>query len=130
MHFGPVSGPNRELFVNWLASIRGRAGVAMGAIGPAQSVYLYGTGGIAFTEFGVASSPGAPGGPGRRSDTFTRVGWTIGAGVEALVTDKVSVKTEFLHMDFGASNLNVPRFDATPTRLSVNSIRLGVNVHF
>ena len=36
----------------------------------------------------------------------TRVGWTIGGGVEYAVTNNVTIKGEYLYADLGSSNFN------------------------
>jgi outer membrane immunogenic protein len=67
----------------------------------------------------------------------TRVGWTIGAGIEQAFTDRVSAKLEYLHFDLGSAGYNVIQLaGATPlpgvwtasTRVSGDIFRVGVNV--
>lgn len=73
---------------NWLASVRGRVGYAF------DSVLVYGAGGAAFADLDVSA--------GGRSDSSTQVGWTLGAGVEALLTENVTGRLEYGYYDFGS----------------------------
>ncbi|WP_457940822.1 outer membrane protein [Mesorhizobium sp. 10J20-29] len=80
--------------LDWLATIRGRAGIASG------STYMYATGGLAIAdvdlEYNYLPSPD--------SSSFdiggTRTGWVVGLGVEQALTDKVSWKLEGLYSKF------------------------------
>ena len=36
----------------------------------------------------------------------TRVGWTIGGGVEYAITNNITIKGEYLYADLGSSNFN------------------------
>jgi outer membrane immunogenic protein len=76
-------------------SIRGRLGIAW------DRALLYATGGAAFGGFNsFFSSPNG-------TDTFssTRVGWTVGGGLEYAVTNNWSVYAEYRYSDFGSSNV-------------------------
>lgn len=101
--------------INWAASLRARAGVSFDAI------LLYGTAGVAFAnstgEVFVAD------------DTQTHVGWTVGAGVEAMVSDDVSAKLEYRYTDYGTQDYNYT-FVQTETGFTTHSITAGVNFHF
>lgn len=104
--------------VNWLASLRGRAGVTF------DQVLLYATAGVAgagvdYTDLDVGPTP-------TLSDTH--FGWTAGLGVEVAVTENVSVKAEYAYYDFGAVTYNI----GTPDDVSFNlhTIKAGVNFHF
>ena len=76
--------------LNWLSTICGRAGLAV------DNAMVYLTGGAAFahveaTAFGNGTS-----------DLFsnTRTGWTVGAGVEYMITPNWIGRLEFLYADF------------------------------
>jgi outer membrane immunogenic protein len=69
--------------VNWLASLRGRAGYDAGAYLP----YL--TGGIAAAGVKYGNSSAA------------FVGWTVGAGIEVAATDQLSVDFQYRYSDYG-----------------------------
>lgn len=105
----------REL--DWLATARLRGGVAF------DRILIYGTGGIAYGDIDQSFTTNSPanlvGGDvdgdeqtldGDDDDAW---GYTIGAGVEALVTERVSVGLEYLYTDLDADQQTVT-FDSGP----------------
>jgi outer membrane immunogenic protein len=111
---------HREL--DWLATARLRAGVAF------DRVLVYGTGGFAYggidQSFSTDSGANLVGGddngelpPDRRQsldgDDDNAWGYTVGAGVEALVTERVSVGLEYLYTSLDADQQTVT-FDSGP----------------
>jgi outer membrane immunogenic protein len=97
--FEPVSGFTVGTRSDVQGSIRGRAGIAF------DRVLLYATGGVAFAGITdnytdvtgvVTGSPGAT-----SSFSKTRVGWTVGGGLEYAVTNNWSVRAEYRYSDFG-----------------------------
>ena len=89
--FAPV-GFNATYREQIEGSIRGRLGIAF------DRVLVYGTGGAAFA--GIRNTYNA----GANSDTIdrTRVGYTVGGGVEYAITNNVSVGAEYRYTDFGS----------------------------
>ena len=76
-------------------SIRGRLGYAW------DRVLLYATGGVAFGGFnGSISTPF-----GYDSTSTTRVGWTVGGGLEYAVTNNWSIRAEYRYAQFGHSTV-------------------------
>jgi outer membrane immunogenic protein len=76
-------------------SIRGRVGYAW------DRVLIYGTGGVAFAGFnGSISTPF-----GYDSASTTRVGWTVGGGLEYAVTNNWSIRAEYRYAQFGHSTV-------------------------
>ena len=127
--------------LDWFATIRGRLGWV------ADQIWLfYGTGGIAFAgaQFSNASSATAtitgrggavePGFPittaSAFSETTTRVGFAVGAGVEKMLSQSMSVKIEYLFMDFGSHTFLAGTGFDTNVRMIDNVIRGGVNWKF
>ena len=95
---------------NIQGSIRGRVGLAM------DRVLFYATGGAAFGGFTnnyVNTLNGL-------TDSFskTRVGYTVGGGVEYAFTNNWSVRVEYRYTDYGHMTDNL-----------INSTGGGVNVH-
>jgi len=98
---GAFVSPATSNDVRWLATVRGRAGLAIDA----TLVYL--TGGVAFGniknsftgEFGgiVSSS---------FSESKTRVGWTAGVGVEHMFSPHWTARAEFRYVDLGRTGVN------------------------
>lgn len=98
-------------------SIRGRIGVAW------DRVLLYATGGAAFA--GVDSTYWSP--FGSVSQSTTRVGWTVGGGLEYAVTNNWSVYAEYRYSDFGNWSNNPTAVFATPAFAGAAAT---VNRHF
>ena len=105
--------------VNYFGTLRGRGGFA------ADKALFYVTGGLALGSFDYeVTVPGA-----HINDTFSRVGYTYGAGVEYAFDDAWSMKAEYLFAGFGKkalSNAGVTTF-ATP---SFHLVRVGLNYRF
>jgi outer membrane immunogenic protein len=103
-------GLNTSFDVPWIATVRGRIGLAVGATLP------YFTGGLAFGQvrnsathinsaFGSFGQP-----PGVLLDTFsqntTKVGWTAGVGVEHMFSRNWTVRAEVRYVDLGRSSVS------------------------
>lgn len=99
---------------DWLGTIRARIGYAV------DQILVYGTGGVAFAGVDVTG--------GGVTDDDTHVGWTIGAGVEVMLTEAWSLKGEYLYVDFDQETYAVPA--ATNATLDQHAIRFGVNYRF
>jgi outer membrane immunogenic protein len=86
---------------NWLFTARGRVGWAFGSLLP------YATGGLAVTELNGSNSfidnVGFPGpGVGTWSASATKLGWTVGGGLEWKLAQNWSAKVEYLYVKFGS----------------------------
>jgi outer membrane immunogenic protein len=124
MAFNPAFYTTVDQKLDWLATARGRLGLA-------NAGYLfYVTGGGAFG--GVKETDALPGVPAAASFSQTRSGWTAGLGVEARLWGNWSGKLEYLHFDLGHTT-NAFTFAAGPTVLSTTSairddvVRVGLN---
>jgi outer membrane immunogenic protein len=114
--------------LDWLASLRGRAGFAI------DNVLLYGTAGVAWGggELGITNLDGA--GDDVTAD-ISASGWTAGVGAELAVTDNMSIKAEYLYTSLSMDEVS---FDDVPPAdsLAVNSdfdfstVKVGVNFSF
>lgn len=103
--------------VDWFATARLRLGL------PMDSVLPYVTGGLAIG--GVQSKiVGAP----NFSLDETEFGWTVGGGVEAAVSESLTVKAEVLYVDFGRTDRVGPNDFAVSTDFI--AARLGLNFQF
>ena len=80
--------------LQWLSTIRGRAGLAV------DNAMVYLTGGVAFAN--VKASVFCCGLIEEASDT--KVGWTVGAGVEYMFTPNWIGRLEFLYADLQNQN--------------------------
>jgi outer membrane immunogenic protein len=72
------------------------------------------------------------------SNSFNRLGWMIGAGVEYAVTDMITLKAEYNYADFGTKNetltinssVDGPLTSTISDKLTMNVVKVGVNVLF
>ena len=143
-----------EKSINWIGTVRGRFGYLA-----TPTLLVYATGGLAYGGVTADSTISqnwtghtvliAPGSDGHFSDT--RVGWTIGGGLEWLFSPSWSAKVEYLYYDLGTvrfgssplvntspTSLFIPGFPnasnvlATTTRTGFfgNMFRVGLNYHF
>lgn len=111
--------------LKYFGTVRGRIGYAF-----TPAAMLYVTGGFAYG--GIDSSLSFPnifGEPGATVHN-TRYGYAAGAGWEALVTPRISVKAEYLYMDLGSATRT---FGITGDTFSwsqgmkVHTVKIGVN---
>ncbi len=85
-------------------SIRGKLGIAW------DRVLIYATGGVAFggfnTNVNIADSGAITGAPffANGSVSTTRVGWTVGGGLQYAITDNWWVFAEYRYTDWGTIN--------------------------
>lgn len=138
--------------ISSLGTVRGRVGYLL-----APSVLIYGTGGLAYGEKSLTTSPQeaffqntsagnfmAPYGASWTQASATNFvsGWTAGGGAEWMVSQNWSVKGEALYYDLGGLSVNnqsiradgIPAYAASAmnTKVSYQGViaRAGVNYHF
>jgi outer membrane immunogenic protein len=138
---GPGAGVAPTAAINqkiaWFGTLRGRLGATV-----TPSTLLYVTGGLAYGGIktdGVISGftvLGAPTAVAWGND-HTRVGWVVGAGLEARLWGNWTGKIEGLYMDYGSvSGSAVLLTSNPPLRFNYNSnitdivVRAGINYHF
>jgi outer membrane immunogenic protein len=130
--------------LDWFGTVRGRIGVT-----PTDRALLYVTGGLAYGHANLSTaltrpgfSPGAPpdgcGGfnncqSGSVSDT--RIGWTVGGGLEWAFARNWSLKGEYLYYDLGTLShaMTDPFFPAifnASAGLKGSIARAGLNYKF
>ena len=107
-----------ETKTSWLGTFRGRLGYSFDRVMP------YVTGGLA-----VGEVKATPIGFGSVSDT--RVGWTVGAGVEAAISGNWTAKLEYLYADLGSVGCDAFTCGA-PVNVGFHShiVRAGLNLRF
>lgn len=114
-------------------SIRSRLGIAF------DRLLVYGTGGVAFGAFSTdfqlnGFDPAAPFFASHRRST-TRVGWTVGGGVQYAINDRWSIFGEYRYTNFGTlrdvPTTTVPGLNYVSNRsLAQNQVQVGVNYRF
>jgi outer membrane immunogenic protein len=84
---------------------------------------LYGTAGVAATQAKVSDAVG--------EDKNTHLGWTVGVGGEALVTENVFTRIEYRYSDYGAKDYNTGAGGtAISSGFSDHSVRAGIGLKF
>lgn len=137
--FMTVSIPGTATFsheekLEWFGTVRGRVGYIFWNNG-----MVYATGGLAYghvkssvtavvTALGTSSAT--------FSDSETKLGWTVGAGVEGQLFDSRNWtwKVEYLYMDLGTVDHSIsdPTFGpvSISTKFTDNIVRFGINYRF
>jgi len=121
---------------DFIATATGRLGYTFGRLGEGM---VYAKGGAAWAnnryQFNgqVLTSPSFVT-PFNFGASETRVGWTVGAGVEWAVWQNWSVKLEYDYLDFGSRTVtfNDPLLGAANISVSqrISEVKLGVNYRF
>jgi outer membrane immunogenic protein len=125
-------------------AFRGRAGV----LADPQTL-LYATGGLAVGEFkysaqtttsiqvfGLGIGGTTPNGPplvlasAAASSSDTRVGWTVGAGVERKFSPNWSGRLEYLYLDFGSKTYFAGTANQADLSFHDHILRAGINYEF
>jgi outer membrane immunogenic protein len=112
-------------------SIRGRLGIAW------DRALIYATGGVAFGGFtsNISLSDPTDGIFTNGSISNTRVGWTVGGGIQYAVTNNWSVRAEYRYTDFGSINNGLTGLPATAffngsRHLQQNQVQVGFDYKF
>lgn len=124
-----------ETRIDWFGTLRGRLGYAM------DNFLIYGTGGAAYGRIETSASErgtdgfGADGYSNSFSFSDTKVGWTAGAGFEYGLTEKITVKTEYLYVDLGSidtSGFNEVHsaVGRTSVDTAIHTLKAGLNYRF
>ncbi|MGY6569207.1 MAG: outer membrane protein, partial [Salinarimonas sp.] len=130
---GAVTGVSASSRLDWLGTVRARAGVAV------DRVFFYGTGGLAFgapDQRLVLTGPAGVTHRGTNSDT--RFGWTLGAGAEFAMMDNLTLKAEYLYYDLGRNSVTAAATAVGPAGTSNTArfentghiARVGMNFRF
>lgn len=143
--FNPPMTTTQTNKVTWLGTVRPRLGWLW-----TPSLLIYASGGLAYggvkasTDISVDPAfgpcPAANGFCSTGSLSKTRVGWTVGGGVEAFIGTNWSARIDYLYFDlgresypiistatFGLGGTEVMRADA---RFNGHIVRLGLNYKF
>jgi outer membrane immunogenic protein len=109
------SGAAGTFGLDYLGTVRGRLGFAM------DRYLAYGTAGLAYGRGDVSL--------GGLSNEQTHVGYTLGAGVEAMVAPNITARLEYLYVDLGRETYTTT---LGPTRASfdANIVRTALNYKF
>ncbi len=114
--------------VEALTALTGRLGYAF------DNLLVYVEGGAAWERVDYAAATTQIGTAYRASDT--RDGWTVGAGGEVAISERVSAFVEYAYYDFGTDRITLePQYSFLPTAFvdiedTANVVRAGVNLRF
>jgi outer membrane immunogenic protein len=101
---GDTLNVNAKASLDWLGTTRAKLGFV---VTPDNRLMIYGTGGVAYgggsSHFNLYDSANNFYWSG--SPSSTRVGWTIGAGVEYALTNNVTIGAEYLYADLGSTKI-------------------------
>ncbi len=108
--FAQVANDNSSVDLGWDAAIRGRLGWLV-----TPNVMLFGAGGVAWQDVSINANCQVTGPwcsvAHNTTVSTTKVGWTIGGGVEAKIWGNLLARIEYRYADFGQSDylfLSVP----------------------
>lgn len=111
---GTLGGATAEQ--GMFGSLRARLGYAF------DPFMIYGTAGGAATRAEVTL--------GGASDQNTHLGWTVGAGAEALLTENVFGRLEYRYTDYEEKDFNLGGGTVVSSGFQENSVRAGIGIKF
>jgi outer membrane immunogenic protein len=124
--FCSADGTQCETRSFWFSTVRARLGYAV------DRLLFYGTGGGAFGDISTGLSGSF--------QHHIKGGWTVGAGIEAAITDNLAARLEYLYLklqDTVCTSQNACGLDPRPgsfpddtVKFSTNMIRLGLTYKF
>ncbi len=117
-----IGGGSQRTELNWDGAIRARLGYAF------DRVLVYVAGGVAFADIDVDTFNAAGALVGTGNDTA--VGWTIGAGVEAAVTQNVAVRAEYRYTNFDDVDFNLGGVVVGKNEVDSHKFLVGVSYKF
>ena len=119
-----------EVRENWIGTVRGRLGYTL-----ADSWLLYVTGGLAATSAKLTVTDAVFG--INASESQSKLGWTIGGGLEGALSRNWSAKVEYLYVDYGRIDYFNPSVAIgayvllnQSVRLTDHLFRVGLNYRF
>lgn len=121
--FGPGDEDDfgASIDMNWMATLRGKAGVAAG------DFMFFGTAGLALADFDAKTRIQFFGDPGfGDSESGTELGYVLGIGTSAKLTPNLVAELTYLFADFGSFSLNdEDDFGSGDIDFSIQQIRFG-----
>jgi len=117
---GPAALTDIGNGLDWFGTTRARVGWATGP------TLTYATGGIAYGDI-FARGLQVSGGVFSGATSQTKIGWTVGGGTEYALTPNLSLKAEYLYVDFSGVSGSVVGF-IPPAAPVVGAFRTGTFV--
>lgn len=110
------SGRPYNIDMNYLSTIRGRAGMAFGET---DNTLLYVTAGLAVADFDR-------GGANITHSSRTHTGFVVGLGAEHMLTDRISISAEYDYLALGKETYST----GETVKFGGSTVEIGVNFHF
>ncbi|MDQ0454117.1 outer membrane protein [Rhizobium paknamense] len=110
-----VSGAGLKGKEGWNGSVRGRVGYDL------SPFMVYGTAGVAAADTKISGATG--------SDSKTPLGYTVGAGVEAQVTNNITARVEYRYTDYQNKDYDIGGSKVS-RGFDDHSVRVGMGVKF
>lgn len=114
----------------WKSQYGGMWGTLRGRLGYAfDNFMIYGTGGLAFME----TDEKILGDNDATQNTYNEgvhTGWVIGGGIEYALTENITTKIEYLHMEFGKYSGYTNNNELYTFENDVDIVRVGLNYKF
>lgn len=136
--FATAGQLNASERISWLGTVRGRIGWAF-----APTWLAYATGGLAYGEVHYSANTDFISGGCAACVQYpasidkTKVGWTVGGGLEWAFANMWSAKVEYLYVDLGDESTTANPSPANPPfqvsynwKTQINIVRVGLNYHF
>lgn len=114
-------GDTYDTKLDWYGTLRARAGYAF------DRTLIYGTGGLAF---GSVENQYLDGPANSFSEKNTKLGWTVGAGLEQSITDHWSAKFEYQYIDLRDQTIDYGANSNTTFGNTFNAVKIGMNYKF
>ncbi|MGE0850845.1 MAG: outer membrane protein [Hyphomicrobiaceae bacterium] len=113
---------------NWLASVRGRAGVTMNN----NRTLFYATAGGAWADVDYTATNVVTGAAFGTGFSNTHVGWVGGGGIEHMLTQNLSARVEYLYYGFDSVTAPAGALGGGPASLDLaaQTVRFGLNFKF
>ena len=129
---GTAAGDSLAVKTTWDASVRGRLGYLL-----TPSTLIYATGGVAWQHDDVVSTCASDNNcagngiaPAVVTNSVTRTGWTMGAGIETSLGGNWLARAEYRYADFGTAPMNITRTEAPPgPLLTVDNFEARLRTH-
>ncbi|WP_105385777.1 outer membrane protein [Neorhizobium alkalisoli] len=99
----------------WNGSVRARVGYDL------NPFLIYGTGGVALQDNELSDATS--------SENKTSVGYTVGAGAEALITNNITARVEYRYTDFAAERYGLDS-GSVSKGYDDHSVKVGIGVKF
>jgi len=107
--------------LSYLGTVRARVGYAF------DRTLVYGHGGFAY---GKTKQSVDVAGTDFSNASKNRTGWTIGAGAEYAVTDRISLGTEYSYVDLGKKEIYKDDTDSIREDVAFHSVKAFLNIRF